>query len=118
MRLPGDIQLSASVELSSGRAHSRQIRVSGLEQGAPDIIMEPIGSYRYKPIRNIDLMLGKRFRVGEEAFIRLEAWAFNLLNSDQELSMSSLRLQDPSENFVPDTWVKPRRLQLRVGFYF
>jgi outer membrane receptor protein involved in Fe transport len=117
-RLPYDILFSTSVEFSSGRAHSRQIRVGGLEQGEARILMEPIGAYRYSPIQSIDLLIGKRFYVTEQAYLRLEGWIFNLLNSDQELFMATLRLQDPSEDFVPDTWMQPRRLQLRIGFYF
>ncbi|MEE8384667.1 MAG: TonB-dependent receptor, partial [Dehalococcoidia bacterium] len=118
VRLPWEIRLSASVDLSSGRPHSRQIEVFGLEQGSQTVIMEPIGTYSYKPIKSVDVLLGKRFHVGEEAYISLEAWGFNLLNSDQELSMASLVLQEPGEDFVPDWWVTPRRLQLRVGFNF
>jgi hypothetical protein len=117
-RLPYDIQFSTSVEFSSGRAHSRQIRVFGMDQGSVDMLMEPIGAYRYKPIESIDLLFGKRFSVTEQAYFRLEGWIFNLLNSDQDLFKATLRLQDPSEDFVPDTWMQPRRLQLRIGFYF
>ena len=71
-----------------------------------------------KPVRSVDVLLGKRFYVSDEAYITLEAWGFNLLNSDQELSKASLVLQEPGEDFVSDWWVKPRRLQLRVGFNF
>ncbi len=38
--------------------------------------------------------------------------------ADQELFFATLRLQSRDEDFLPDTWVKPRRLQLRLGFYF
>ncbi len=117
-RFPYEIQIAASAEFSSGRAHSRQIRVGGLAQGGIDVIMEPIGAYRYSPIKNIDLSIGKRIYISDQAFFRLEGWIFNLLNSDQELFFSTLRLQSAGDEFTPDTWMKPRRLQIRAGFYF
>ncbi len=79
--------------------------------------MDPIGTYRYPSIKNVDLLLGKQFFLGEETYIKLEGWVFNLLNSDQVMFMSTLSLQ-PGDTFVPNTWVKPRRVQLRVGLYF
>jgi hypothetical protein len=117
-RMPWDFQVSANVDLSSGRAHNRQIRAAGLGQGTVSVIMEPGGSYRFSPVRNVDLLVGKRIRLAGNAAIRLEGWILNLLNDDQELSFSDLRLQTANDKFTPDTWVEPRRLQLRVGIQF
>lgn len=118
-RLPWDLTAATSVELSSGRAHNRQFRFGGLGQGTAIVIMEPAGDpLRFSPIQNVDVQVGKRIYVTEDVAIRLEAWVYNLLNSDQELSFNSLRLQEAGTTFVPDTWVQPRRLQLRVGFQF
>ena len=47
-----------------------------------------------------------------------DAYIFNLLNSDNELSLSTMRLQTTSSEFVPDFWAKPRRIMLRAGFSF
>ncbi len=116
--LPHDFELSTSMDFSSGRAHNRQIRVGGLGQGTATVIMEPGGSYRYPAVKNIDLLIGKRLYVSDSAYFRLEGWILNLLNSDQVMFYSTLRLQNPGEDFVPDTWVKPRRLMVRIGFYF
>jgi hypothetical protein len=117
-KLPWNLTAATSVEFSSGRAHNRQIRFSDLGQGTAIVIMEPAGKpLRFSPIRNIDVQVGKRIYATDQVVIRLEAWVYNLLNSDQELSFNSLRLQTVGP-FVPDSWVKPRRLQFRVGFQF
>lgn len=117
-RLPWDLQLSTNMEFSTGRAHNRQILATGLGQNTATVIMAPGGAFRFSPIQNIDLSIQKRFYVGNDMSIRLEGLIYNLLNSDQELFYSTLRLQDPSEDFTADTWTKPRRLQVRVGFQF
>ena len=118
VRLPWDVQLSGNVDLSTGRSHNRQIRAGGLGQGTVSVIMEPGGSYRFPATRNIDFLVGKRIPLGRGAAIRLEAWVYNLLNDDQVLSYSDLRLQRASDTFTADTWVEPRRLQFRFGLQF
>lgn len=118
-RLPWDLQISAAFDFSSGRAHSRQITVRDLlNQGSVDVIMEPTGSHRYSPVQNIDLSFAKRFVIKNAVTLRLDGTIFNLLNSDQELSFATLSLQHPTEPFVADSWTKPRRLQVRLGFEF
>ncbi len=116
--LPWEIQLSTNTEFSSGRAHNRQVRVSGLGQGPKAVIMEPGGSFRYSPIESVDLSFGKRIRLGDQLQLRLEAWVFNLLNSDQEIDFADLQPQTSRTAFTPDQWVKPRLMQLRVGLQF
>lgn len=117
-RLPWDLQFSANVEFSSGRAHNRQIRVGDLGQGTAVVIMQPSGTLRFSAIEAVDLSVAKKFEVGNGMRIRVEGTLYNLLNSNQELSFASLELARPSETFVPDSWMKPRRLQLRLGFEF
>jgi hypothetical protein len=118
VRLPGDVMFSASLDLSSGRAHNRQIRVRGLGQGTATVIMEPSGAYRFDPLRVVDIVVGKRVKVGSKANLKFDAYVYNLLNSETELFFSTLRIQAPGEDFVADTWWKPRRLMLRAGFDF
>ena len=117
-RLPWDFQFSTNLDFSSGKSHNRQIRVGGLGQGTASVIMEPGGSYRFSPVRNLDLLVGKRIRLPGNAAIRLEGWLLNAFNDDQELSFADLRLQTPADRFTPDTWVEPRRIQFRVGVQF
>jgi outer membrane receptor protein involved in Fe transport len=117
-RLPWDFQLSTNLDFSTGKAHNRQIRVGNLGQGTVSVIMEPGGAYRFSSVRNVDVLIGKRIRLAGSAALRLEGWILNLLNDDQELSYADLRLQTPEARFTADTWVEPRRLQLRVGIQF
>lgn len=117
-KLPWDLTASAAIDFATGRAHNRQVRVFDLDQGNIEVIMEPGGSHRFSPTKIIDLSVGKRVNLGHGIRLRIDGQIYNLLNSDQELSFGSLTLQNPDETFVPDTWVKPRRLQIRLGFEF
>jgi hypothetical protein len=125
--LPWEVMFSASLELSDGRAHNRQIRVPGLGQGSVNAIMEPGGAYHYTPIQNIDLSVGKRIHLGGDTYFRIDGRFMNLLNQDTIISYASLRLQSPApglsvqEQFyqnVAQSWYKPRRLEVRVGVEF
>jgi hypothetical protein len=126
-QLPWDIMFSAALELSSGRAHNRQIRVRGLGQGTVTAIMEPGGTYRYTPIQNIDLSVGKRVHLGGNTYFRVDGRFMNLLNQDTIYSYVNLRLQAPVAGLsIQDqyyensatSWYKPRRLEIRVGLEF
>jgi hypothetical protein len=125
-RLPWDLMFSANLDFSSGRAMTRQIRVSGLAQGTKDVIMAPGGAAdcgfgepcRLSPFQAVDLSIGKRFRMGDRAELKFDAYVFNLLNSDNELNFNTLRVQSPDGEFVPLQYTKPRRLMLRAGFSF
>jgi hypothetical protein len=128
-QLPWDVMFSASLELSDGRAHNRQLRVRGLGQGTADVIMEPGGAYRYTAIQNIDLSIGKRVHLGGNAFFRLDGRIYNLLNQDTITHYNNLRLQTPNpayggdiqEQFYNDSaqrWYKPRRMEIRLGVEF
>ena len=116
--LPWDMIGSIAGDFESGRHHTRQIRTpSGLlNQGRVDIIMER--DLRLNPIQAIDVSLAKRFYFGGDVAIRVEGTVFNLLNSDNELSLADLRLQAPGDVFPVSFWTQPRRLQLRLGFEF
>jgi hypothetical protein len=73
---------------------------------------------RLDPIQAIDVSLGKRFYFGSDVAIRVEGTVFNLLNADNPLSLTSLRLNEPGDEFPVSFWTQPRRLQLRLGFEF
>jgi len=117
-RLPWDILFSANLDFTTGRPHSRIIRVRGMNQGQVDVIMEPRGTYRLSNFEVVDLSVGKRVRMGPKAELKFDAYIYNLLNSENELSLNTQRLQTPGDEFVPFTWAKPRRLMLRAGFAF
>ena len=106
----------------SGRAFSRQIPVFDLtlDPGSVSVIMESAGSrpgLRHPTNKNVDLRIGKSFRLGDDARFKFDLIFLNLLNDDASLEMASLEL-DEGEDFVPDNWVFPRRLMIRVGFEF
>jgi hypothetical protein len=124
--LPWDLMLSANIDFSSGRAHKRIVRVGGLGQGSKDVIMAPGGAddcgfgepCRLAAFQVVDLSIGKRIRLGDRTELKFDAYIFNLLNSDNELSLQTQRLQTTSDEFVPFSWAKPRRIMLRAGFAF
>jgi len=113
-KLPADLQASVSADFSSGRHHVRQFQVP-LDQGLTRVILER--DLRLSTFKVIDVTIGKRINIGDQVQIRLEGTIFNLLNSNNELSLADLAL-DEGEQFTADSWTKPRRLQLRVGFQF
>jgi hypothetical protein len=115
-RLPWNLQAASSMEFSSGRSYNRQIALHPGPSGK--VNMETPGSRRHSPIQNIDLSIGKRIPVGDRLQLGLEGQILNLLNSSQELSFASLVLNDASQPFIPNAWVQPRRLQLRIGLQF
>ncbi len=110
--------MTASViaDFSSGRHHTRIFRQTGLNQGGTDIIMER--DFRLANIESIDVTVGKRFNLGQEMFVRLDGTIYNVLNSDNELSLASLRIQSAEQTFLPNYWSQPRRLEVRLGFGF
>ncbi len=121
-RLPADFLLAGSLNVMSGRAFSRQVRLFDLSSefsGTP-VIMESAGSrdgLRHQTNKNVDLRIGKRIPLGDSAALKLDVIALNLLNDDASIEMASLEL-DEGEDFVPDNWVFPRRLMILLGFQF
>ncbi|HSF18892.1 MAG TPA: TonB-dependent receptor [Vicinamibacteria bacterium] len=115
---PGDVNFSASLNLETGRAITRQSRLR-LNQGLTTIILQPGGVNRFPDVHNLDLTLGKRFRFGNgDAALRLDGTIYNVFNSGTPLSYSTLRLQTLEEDFTEVSWFDPRRLMVRVGFEF
>jgi hypothetical protein len=80
--------------------------------------MAPGGTYRFPATNSIDLSFGKLVKLSNTVQLRLDGQILNLLNSDQVLSYDSLTLQNPEDVFIPDAWMQPRRLQVRVGVQF
>jgi hypothetical protein len=116
-RLPGGIQASTTVNFSSGRAFTRQIRVR-LNQGGQRVIMDHHPDLRYAVISNIDLAISKQFSIGRAMQLTLTGTIFNLRNADYATFYGSVVLQDPSQTFQPNSWNWPRRLQIGVAFQF
>ena len=123
--LPANIEVGAVVNLQSGRAHNRQIRVPGsiIGQGTR-VIMTPAGSndpafgeLRLPFEKTVDLAIGWRARLGDSSVFKIDAQIFNVFNDDAHTFYQTLVLQ-PGDTFSPDEFVWPRRLQVRAGFEF
>ena len=119
--LPQDFLLAVNANFESGKPFSRQIRATGVtSQPAQNFIAEPAGSragLRHPTIWMLDVRFGKRFALGDVQ-LKLDAYLYNALNSTASTWNSSLRLEDPGEDFIPSRWVEPRRLMLLAGFVF
>ncbi len=120
--LPWDFLLAVNANVESGKPFSRQIRAPGslITQSPNNFIVEAAGSrdgLRQPTIWMLDVRFGKRWDIGDVQ-LKLDAYYYNALNSDASIWMSSLRLEEPGEQFIPSSWVEPRRLMLLAGFVF
>ena len=97
------------------------MRAAGVTtQPAQNFIVENAGSQeglRHPTLWVADVRLGKRFDLGDVQ-LKLDAYVYNALNSTASIGHASLRLEDPGEQFIPSSWVEPRRLMLLAGFVF
>jgi outer membrane receptor protein involved in Fe transport len=117
--LPGDINFSASLNLETGRATTRQTRIRGLNQGTEELTLQPGGVNRFPDVDILDLTVGKRFRFGDgNAAFRIDGTIYNVFNADTPITYADLRLQSLEDDFTPTSWFDPRRLMVRVGFEF
>lgn len=115
--LPWELELTGVVNLQSGRAYARQARVP-LNQGLTTIIVEPASDDRRLPSTAlVDLGIGKRFKLGGDVVLKLDAQVFNLLNEDANQFWETLVL-GPGDRFQESDWVLPRRVMLRLGVEF
>lgn len=85
--LPHGVQLSGNVRFQTGQPFSRQIVVSGLNQGAIVVNAEPRGSRRYPSITTIDLRVAKRFAVSDRMTFELMLDGYNLTNENTATSL-------------------------------
>jgi hypothetical protein len=114
--LPWNMHANTVINLQSGRPYSRQILLP--TTGRPPAIMEPASDDQRHPFQTlIDVGIGKRFRLADKGELKLDLQIFNLLNDDATDWFETVSL-DEGETFLANTWVKPRRLMLRVGFEF
>jgi hypothetical protein len=114
--LPWSVNLNTMINLQSGRPYSRQIESP--TQGRPAIIMAPASDDQRHDFQYLwDLNVGKRFALGKDVALQLDLQLLNVLNETPTDWWETLVLS-AGDDFVPNTWVKPRRLQLHVGIEF
>lgn len=115
--LPWKMELTAVVNLQSGRPFSRQQRVP-LAQGLTEFIVEPASDDNRLPSTAlVDLGVGKRFQLSSGVELKLDAQVFNLLNDDSPQYWESL-VVGPGGRFTGSDFVLPRRVMLRLGLEF
>jgi len=80
--------------------------------------MEPATDDQRHPFQYLwDIGVGKRFQLGGDVELNLDLQLLNVFNDDATDRFVTLELAE-GDDFVPDRWVKPRRLMLRAGVAF
>jgi outer membrane receptor protein involved in Fe transport len=114
--LPWTMNLSTMINLQSGRPYSRQAYAP--TTGRPQVIMDPLSDDTRHGFQYLwDLGLGKRIDLGSDVEMQLDLQLLNVLNETPTDWWETVVLA-AGDSYVPNTWVKPRRLQLRAGITF
>ncbi len=118
-------KLSGTVIYSylDGKPFNRQFRAGAassatpLEQGAQGVIVIPASSDNTLPAQSVlDLALGRRFELGS-AVLKTDLQLFNVFNEDSHDWWEDLQLPVDGE-YIPDGYIFPRRLMVRLGLSF
>jgi hypothetical protein len=114
--LPWQARLNTMINFQSGRPFSRQARLP--TEQSPDAVIAPAGGqYRHDFQYLWDIGIGKQFNLGSNVALQVDLQLINALNSTSTDTFETLVL-DEGDDFVPDWWVRPRRLQLHLGIEF
>jgi hypothetical protein len=115
--LPWNLHANASINLESGRPYYRQFQLpgGGGSFSARRALLDT--SLRHPFQKIVDFGIGRVFPMGDRGELKLDVQVLNLLNDDATDWFQTTVLADGDE-FIPAFWVKPRRVQLRVGFAF
>jgi outer membrane receptor protein involved in Fe transport len=113
--LPWNVNLNTMINLQSGRPYARHYYVP--TGGNPPAVVAPAGTYRHDFQYLFDLGVGKRFNLGSDVGLQIDLQFLNLLNNKATDWFETVVLAE-GDDFVPNTWIKPRRLQLHVGIDF
>jgi hypothetical protein len=114
--LPWQARLNTMINFQSGRPYSRQYLVP--TETRPAVIMAPASDDQRHGFQYLwDLGIGKRFGLGGDVALQLDLQFLNLLNKTPTDYWETVVLAE-GDNFVPNYWVRPRRLQLHVGIEF
>jgi hypothetical protein len=115
-QLPWQARLNTMINFQSGRPYSRQAKLP--TEGRPEAVVAPAGGeYRHGFQWLWDLGIGKQFNLGGGVALQADLQFINVLNSTPTDWFQTLVLAD-GDDFVPNTWVKPRRLQVHLGIEF
>jgi hypothetical protein len=115
-QLPWQMRLNTMVNLQSGRPYSRRMLMP--TSGNPAAVVAPAGDPGRHDFQYLwDLGWGKRFELGGGVGIDIDLQLLNVLNSTPTDWFETTLLAEGDE-FIPNWWVKPRRLQLHLGINF
>jgi outer membrane receptor protein involved in Fe transport len=114
--LPKAFRLNTSINLQSGRPYFREIRAPYGTNGSRQNYF--VAEQFRHPFQNlVDVSVGRSFKLSDDTEIKLDLQFFNLLNNDATDFFDTVVLAE-GETFRPNTWIKPRRLMLRIGVAF
>ncbi len=115
--LPWDFELTTSVNWQSGRPTSRIDRAR-LDQGNSYFIVEPNAAEGQLPdVFLWDVAFGKRWQLGKGVLLKTDVQVFNVLNRGTPTYWATQWVWS-DEEYIADTWVYPRRAQIRLGVEF
>jgi hypothetical protein len=119
-QLPWNLHASTVIKLQSGRPYTRQARadyqvISG--QQSNFIAANAGGPRRHDSQNLVDFSIGKRWRLPGRFTLKTDLQFLNLLNSTAVQRWADQVLNEGDE-YVPSSWVKPRRLMLRIGLEY
>lgn len=112
--LPWEMHASTVLNFQDGRPYYRQIsgNYSTNRTGQGRFVAD--NSFRHDFQYLLDFSIGKDFRIPGDGRLKLDLQFFNLLNSSAVDYFETTLLEYP-DDFRPNWWVKPRRLQLHIG---
>jgi len=115
--LPWNMHASTVINLQDGRPYFRRSQAGySVSRSAQSwFIADP--SFRHDFQSLVDFSIGKDFMLPGDGRLKLTLQFFNLLNSTAVDYLEDTRLTYP-DNFRPNWWIKPRRLQLHLGVQF
>jgi outer membrane receptor protein involved in Fe transport len=115
-QLPWQMRLNTMINLQSGRPYARRMLLPTV--GNPEAVIAAAGDPGRHDFQYLwDLGWGKRFDLGGNVGLEVDLQLLNVLNSTPTDWFETTLLAEGDE-FVPNWWVKPRRLQLHLGINF
>jgi len=115
-QLPWQMRANTLVNLQSGRPYSRQSQVP--TEGRPAAVVAPAGDPGRHDFQYLwDIGFGKQFNLGGSVALQVDLQLLNVLNNSATDWFETVVLAEGDE-FVPNTWIRPRRLQLHIGIEF
>jgi hypothetical protein len=115
-QLPWQARLNTMINFQSGRPYSRLYRVP--TERRPRALVAPAGDPGRHDFQYLwDVGIGKQFNLGSGVALQVDLQFINLLNSTPTDWFETTVLAE-GDDFVPNWWVRPRRLQLHLGIEF